>query len=330
MKEMKRYHPGKNKVYWYRIIIPLLIVVMIGIVFYHQPSYAAWKQQEDGSVYYEDENGQIVLGFQEIDGNRYYFDDNGYLQTGKFYVKNEDAYYFSDEDGVLAAGGIVPTEEGFYMVDTEGKIQTGFVDYEGARYYFDATATMAKGWYKAEDNWYYADEQGRMCTGFVTIDGYRYYLGMDGVCVRDTVLELENATYVLNRDGSVDENATALYPVYQKINEARTQKGLAEMQRDAKVQACAIVRAAALKDGFVKDETGTMENLLRNRGVSCKKGYELSYGGIEAYDTERLMQDMAKDSRLQDVICDESVTAVGIGMYQQEALCYYDIILISQ
>ncbi|MDD5998530.1 MAG: hypothetical protein PUC55_02380 [Lachnospiraceae bacterium] len=328
MKKKNQSH--RMRIHWIRFCILLIVAGISGVVIYRKPSYAAWQQQEDGSVYYEDENGQIAVGFQEIDGKRYYFDDNGYLQTGKFYVKEKDAYYFSDDQGVLAVGGIIPTEDGFYAVDAEGKIQTGFVDYEGARYYFDSTATIVKGWYKAEDNWYYADENGKMCTGLLSIDGARYYFGTDGICVRNTTLDLDGVTYVFNADGSVDENATVLYPVYQSINTIRTQNGLPELQRDGKVQACAIIRATSLTDGFEESMAGTLENLLKNRGVSCKNGYEFSYGGIESYDTERLIQDMTKDSRLQEALRDASVTTVGIGVYQQDAVGYYDIILISQ
>ena len=328
MKNKNQSH--QNRIHWIRLGILLIVAGISGVVVYRKPSYAAWQQQEDGSVYYEDEDGQIAVGFQEIDGKRYYFDENGYLQTGKFYVKEKDAYYFSDDRGVLAVGGIIPTEKGFYAVDTEGKIQTGFVDYDGARYYFDSKAMMVTGWYKTDNNWYYADENGKMCTGLLSVDGYRYYFGTDGICVRNTTLDLDGVTYVFNADGSVDENATAVYPVYQNINAIRVQNGLPELQRSGKVQACAIARATSLKDGFEASPTGSLENLLKNRGVSCKNGYEFSYGGIEAYNVDRLMQDMTKDSRIQEALRDGSVADVGIGVYQQDAVSYYDIILISQ
>lgn len=330
MNRKKMISQMNNRKLRNRILTGIAVLGIAGLLLWKQPTYAAWQQQEDGSVYYADENGQIVTGFQEIDGERYYFDSNGYLQTGKFYVKDQDAYYYSNKKGILATEGVVSTKNGFYVVDADGKIQTGFIDQDGARYYFDSTATMVKGWYKAEDNWYYADENGRMCTGLVTIDGYRYYLGTDGVRVSNTVMELDGATYVFNEDGSVDENATALYPVYQNINAVRVQNSYAELRQDVKVQACAIVRAGTLKDGFEATPEGTLENLLKNRGVACNNGYEFSYGGVANYGIDRLIQDMNQDSRLQQALQDESVTAVGIGMNQQGDMFYYDIILISE
>lgn len=316
-----------------RIVIFGLVftgLLVLGMTWSNQSVYAAWIQTEDGKTAYQDENGQFAIGFQVIDGNRYYFDEQGILQTGKFYVKSEDAYYFSDEKGIVSMGGVIPTKDGFYQVDENGKIQKGFVDYNQARYYFNEKAEIVTGWYKVDGNWYYADDAGRMVTGLATIDGYRFYFDTNGIRVSNTVMDIDGVTYVFNADGSVDENATALYSVYQNVAAIRQSFSLGELRQDSKVQACAILRAGGLKDGYSNTVEGEMETLLKNRGVKCNNGYEFAYGGIEGYDVGRLIQDMGKDTNLNRALQDEAVTAIGIGMSQQDNLSYYDIILICE
>ena len=127
------------------LVVCTLVFLSVILILMKQPSYAAWVHKEDGTVSYQNEDGKEVTGFQEIDGKRYYFDNKGNLQTGKFYVQDEDAYYYSDENGVISSGGIVTVNDGFYSVDESGKIQKGFIDLDQARYYFDEKASMVKG-----------------------------------------------------------------------------------------------------------------------------------------------------------------------------------------
>lgn len=307
------------------------LVILSGILFLiNQPSYAAWVHKEDGTVSYQDEDGKEVTGFQEIDDKRYYFDDKGNLQTGKFYVQDEDAYYYSDENGVISSGGIVTVKDGFYSVDESGKIQKGFIDLDQARYYFDEKASMVKGWFKYDGNWYYTDDAGKLVTGWATIDGYRYYFGADGIRVSNTVMDMDGVTYVFNEDGSVDENATTVYPVYQELAAIRQSNSLSDIRQDSKVQACAILRAGGLSDGFSNVTEGEIETLLKNRGVKSNNGYEFSYGGIEDYSVDRLIQDMRKDTTLMSALQDSAVTAVGVGVSTKDNINYYDILFICE
>lgn len=306
-------------------------VIVAGIVLlFKQQSLASWVEEENGKKY-ENDDGQYVVGFSEIEGEQYYFDEDGYLVKGKFYVKEENAYYYADKNGVVQTGAI-KTKKGFYLTDGAGKIQTGFVEYENRRYYFNSKAELVTGWFKFDENWYYADDEGMIMTGFLTLDGYRYYLNSDGTRVSDTVMDIDGVTYIFNQDGSIDENATTLYPVYEYLNQIRTETGLDAFAMNPKIQACAILRAAELVNGYGQTEsnTDTLENLLKNRGVKCAGGYELSYGGIEDYGIERLITDMKKDINLMQVVKESAVSEVGLGIYEKEGIYYYDIIFIME
>lgn len=312
----------------------IAIIISLGMVagmvlFFKQQSLASWVDEENGKKY-EKDDGQYAVGFSEIEEKLYYFDEDGYLVKGKFYVKEEDAYYYADKNGVVQTG-VIQTKKNFYLADDAGKLQTGFVEYDNNRYYFNSKAELVTGWFKSDESWYYADDQGIIMTGFLTLDGYRYYLNPDGTRVSDAVLEIDGVTYIFNKDGSIDENATTLYPVYEYLNEIRTGEGQEAFTMNSKVQACAVLRASELVNGYGQAESGTgttLEELLRNRGVKCAGGYEFSYGGVADYGIERLIADMERDLNLMQVVKDRTVSETGLGIYEKDGIYYYDIIFI--
>lgn len=312
------------------VIAAISVLVIAGsVLFFKQQSFASWVEGEDGTRY-ENEDGEYAVGFIEIEGKQYYFNEDGYLVKGKFYVEDEDAYYYSNKNGVIQTG-IIKTKKVFYIADAQGKIQTGFVNYDNQRYYFNSNAELVTGWFKSEENWYYADDQGIIMTGFMTLDGYRYYLNPDGTRVSDTTVEIDGITYIFNKDGSIDENATTLYPVYECLNQIRTALGKDMFSMNAKVQACAILRASDLVNGYQQTgEASSLETLLKNRGVLCAGGYEFSYGGIADYGIDRLMEDMKKDMNLVQLMQDDSVSDMGIGVYEKDGIYYYDMIFIMK
>lgn len=312
---------------WIGIFLTCMLM-LAGIFFVKQQSFASWVEEENG-VRYENEDGNYAKGFSEIEDKRYYFDEDGYLVTGKFYVEDEKSYYYANKKGVVQTG-IIKTKTGFFIADDNGKIQTGFVEYDNNRYYFNDKAEMITGWFKTEDNWYYADDQGIIMTGFITLEGYRYYLNSDGTRVSNTTLEIDGVTYIFNKDGSIDENATTMYPVYQYIVQQRTAQGnLNSIEMNSKVQACAVLRASELKNGYGNVEgSSSVETLLKNRGIMCSGGYEFSYGGIEGYGIEQLLNDMKRDVNLSAILKEASVKEVGLGFYQENNIFYYDVIFI--
>ena len=322
--EMKKYRRSKHIM---AIGMTTVTVAFISLFLFGNKSYASWIETENGTKY-ELENGEYATGFSEIDGNRYYFNDDGYLQTGKFYVEAEDAYYYANKRGIIQTGTI-KTKKVFYVADEAGKLQSGFVEYENNRYYFGKGVNLMTGWFQVDGNWYYADDQGVIMTGFLTLDGYRYYLNEDGVRISDAAMEFDGITYIFNADGSVDENATTLYPIYQYISQKRKADNLQDILMNSKVQACAILRASDLVNGYAVGEETSIERLLKNRGVKCSGGYEFSYGGVEEYGIDKLLSDMEKDLNLTNVLCKQTVTEVGLGFYEKDNIFYYDIIFIT-
>ena len=288
--------------------------------------YADWKEDENGKSY-TDENGDNVKGFQTIKDKLYYFDEDGYLKTGKFYVKENEANYYADENGIIQTGEI-ELKDTFYITDETGRIKTGFIEYKNDRYYFNDNGDVVIGWFKIDDKWYYGGEGGRIATGFITVDGYRYYLLDDGVRVSDTVMDIDGVTYIFNADGSVDENATLLYPVYQYIAGERKKLKLQDVLMDTKIQACALLRAAALPDGFV-DNDGDIEAMLGNRAVKSNGGYEFSYGGIENYSIDNMIANMKSDINLKRALKDKELKNIGIGAFEKDNIMYFDVILIK-
>ena len=326
MRRFDRYEKNHKKKICAAAIICLVISVAIPAS-YNSRVYASWKEDDDGT-YYELEDGENAVGFHEIDGYMYYFNDDGYLQTGKIYIEDEDAYYYADKKGVIQIGDI-DTNDAFYFTDEKGVIKTGFVEHDGRTYYYNKRAEQLFGWFEIDGDWYYTGEDGELRTGFITVDEHRYYLEADGKRVSNATMEIDGTTYIFSSDGSVDENATLLYPVYLYVANQRKELGLSDVLMDTKLQACALYRATLLKDGFGNNNINT-ETLLSNRGVKSSGGYEFSYGGTENYGIDQLIAGFAIDDRFKTAIMDSSVNFVGIGVYTEEGINYFDIIFVSE
>lgn len=312
----------------YRYLAFAGFVVLIGLARLSGINVAASWIDDEGGRRYESEEGESAVGMHEIDGLFYYFDEQGYMQTGKIYVEAEDAYYYADEAGVIQFG-VIDTEDHFFITDANGKLKTGFVDYDGGRYYFNANADYVVGWFKLEDDWYYAGNRGELATGIVTIDGTRYYFDEAGVRSSDAVVELDGVTYIILSDGSIDENATRLYPVYQYISKQRKQLGQPEILLDTRIQACAMYRALELNGGFHKTDSGELQGLIAGRGIASDGGYELAYGGKKGYEIDDLLEHIRLDSNFSTVLSDGSINYMGIGIDEQDGISYYDMIFVS-
>lgn len=313
----------------YVACILFVAAVCVGTLLLQQETRADWEVEDEGLRYREDEDDYAV-GFLELDGKRYYFDTDGYLVTGKFYVEDTQSYYYADQEGVIQTGSI-STENAFYIADENGCLQTGFVDWEGDSYYFNDNAQLLTGWFKLRDDWYYADYKGVLQKGFVTVGGYRYYLLENGKRVSDSVMEIDGVVYIFNEDGSVDENATAFYPLSTWIDEYRTQQGLSSLIINSRVQACAILRADNLKNGFqYNNAQEELLQLLQTHGVESQGGQEFSYGGTKDFGMEELEAVLQKDSNFLSGLQDKDMTSIGMGYYEEDGIYYYDIILLKE
>ena len=147
-------------------------------------------QKVDGTWYYFNSSGAMLTGWQDIGGARYYLNSSGAMLTGWQKIDGNWYYFYSggsiatnteidgwsiDENGV--ATKIEQVQNGWLQVgnDTlyyiEGVAQTGLVDIEGSRYYFNENGIMQTGWQIIDNVKYYFYESGQMATS-TEIDGW--------------------------------------------------------------------------------------------------------------------------------------------------------------
>ena len=160
----------------------------------------------NGSTYYFDVDGNMVIGWQEIDSNWYCFNASGCMLTnawvgnyylgsdgimvtntwvGNYYVK-ENGYIATNEwignDYVDASGKWVPNRwisngRWWYRYGDGSYPASKFDVINGSTYYFDKSGYMVTGWKSIESNWYYFNASGCMVTNTWVGD---YYLDFDG------------------------------------------------------------------------------------------------------------------------------------------------------
>ena len=182
----------------------------------------------NGSTYYFDVDGNMVIGWQEIDSDWYCFNASGCMLTNAW-VGN----YYLGSNGIMATNqwignyyvkenGYIATNEwiGNYYVDVSGKwvpnrwISNGrwwyrygdgsypaskFDVINGSTYYFDKSGYMVTGWKSIESNWYYFNTSGCMVTNTWVGD---YYLDFDG---KMAISQWINDRYV-GQDGAWDKS----------------------------------------------------------------------------------------------------------------------------
>ena len=182
----------------------------------------------NGSTYYFDVDGNMVIGWQEIDSNWYCFNASGCMLTntwvGNYYLESDGIMvtnqwignYYVKENGYIATNEWI----GNYYVDISGKwvpnrwISNGrwwyrygdgsypaskFDVINGSTYYFDKSGYMVTGWKSIESNWYYFNTSGCMVTNTWVGD---YYLDFDG---KMAISQWINDRYV-GQDGAWDKS----------------------------------------------------------------------------------------------------------------------------
>jgi len=182
----------------------------------------------NGSTYYFDVDGNMVIGWQEIDSNwycfnasgcmltntwvgNYYLGSNGIMATntwvGNYYVK-ENGYIATNEwignDYVDASGKWVPNRwisngRWWYRYGDGSYPASKFDVINGSTYYFDKSGYMITGWKSIESNWYYFNASGCMVTNTWVGD---YYLDFDG---KMAISQWINDRYV-GQDGAWDKS----------------------------------------------------------------------------------------------------------------------------
>ena len=182
----------------------------------------------NGSTYYFDVDGNMVIGWQEIDSNwycfnasgcmltntwfgNYYLGSNGIMATnqwiGNYYVKENGAIATNEwigNDYVDASGKWVPNRwisngRWWYRYGDGSYPASKFDVINGSTYYFDKSGYMITGWKSIESNWYYFNASGCMVTNTWVGD---YYLDFDG---KMAISQWINDRYV-GQDGAWDKS----------------------------------------------------------------------------------------------------------------------------
>ena len=166
-------------------------------------------------------DGAALIGWHTLSDKTYYFSSTGIRQTG--WVKIENKYYYFNSKGVLQkntfidnmyvgadgarmTGMITVGKYTYYMSPSTGKKSTGFVNYNGKRYYFNKSGILQKNkWLSSKT--YYAGSTGALLTGLNTIGSNTYYFNKK-TCKKmtNTFLKIGSDTYFLKKDGTAAKN----------------------------------------------------------------------------------------------------------------------------
>ncbi|HBF8411146.1 glycosylating toxin TcdB [Clostridioides difficile] len=204
-------------------------------IYYFDDSFTAvvgWKDLEDGSKYYFDEDtAEAYIGISIINDGKYYFNDSGIMQIG-FVTINNEVFYFSDSG--IVESGMQNIDDNYFYIDENGLVQIGVfdtsdgykyfapantvndniygqaVEYSGLVrvgedvYYFGETYTIETGWiYDMEnesDKYYFDPETKKAYKGINVIDDIKYYFDENGI-MRTGLITFEDNHYYFNEDG---------------------------------------------------------------------------------------------------------------------------------
>ena len=133
-------------------------------------------------IYYLDETGKRLYGWQIINGHSYYFSNiDGHMRSGRTYIHG-DLYEFTDDGKYLfkVNNGFVNTERGTYYVN-KGSILLGWQEIEGSTYYFSTiNGYMRTGKTYVGGKPYEFTVDGRLKVGFMNSEKGIYYLDETG------------------------------------------------------------------------------------------------------------------------------------------------------
>ena len=152
-----------------------------------------WKNN-GGNWYYNDANGNQVVGNYAVDGKLYHFDATGLMRTG--WLQIGGSWYYFDTDGAAATGWKILNGKWYYLnPDNNGIMASGWLQpnhVDKVWYYCDATGAMRTGWLQLGGDWYFLESNdakpygyplgGRYTSGTYTINGKSYNFNASGVC----------------------------------------------------------------------------------------------------------------------------------------------------
>ena len=144
------------------------------------PLSGEWVRTDEGWQYRYSDGSYDKSLFVEIEGKTYYINDSGYLFLGSDWLEI-DGVRRCFIDGAMATG-LQKVDGSWYLFNEDGTTYTGWLDYEGAKYYYDTdTGRVASGWKLIDDVYYYfSPSDAKMTTGLKQINGSWYLFNEDG------------------------------------------------------------------------------------------------------------------------------------------------------
>ena len=210
------------------------------------PTHVGWYVNENGDIYYYNQDGSLYYGWRYESGKWYYLDgtnvDNPGSMATDTIVKVGAQYYCFNKDGVMQSMGWILRPEGWYYANADGSLVLGWRYINGVWYYLDGNNTehpglmadncvkniggsnfyfaaggaMRTGWLLYPEGWYYADGSGAQAIGWRYINGVWYYLDGNntehpGLMVDNCVKNIGGSNFYFAAGGAM-RTGWLLYP----------------------------------------------------------------------------------------------------------------------
>ena len=186
--ETRNQDVNRSHILWLVLLAALLLcacaqpendqTIHSGIFFHDEAGKPLTGWQEiDGSRYYLGPDGQAVVGIHTIDRQTYCFGSNGAMRTG--WAKQDGKYFYLRSNGTMVTGWFSLEGQRFYL--SEEGAATGIREIDGKPYVFAADGRLGKGWTRLENGLAYADANGHPLTGWQTLEGQTRHFSPEGV-----------------------------------------------------------------------------------------------------------------------------------------------------
>lgn len=123
-----------------------------------------WIEQ-NGNTYFIYPDGTLLKsGWIKLDGKWYMFDDSGRRVTGWNKNKYGKWFYMDPSTAVMKIGWLKDNGYWYFLNTTEGdnlgSMVTGWLTWNGEKYYFNDSGIMVTGWYKVDGYYRYFYPEG--------------------------------------------------------------------------------------------------------------------------------------------------------------------------
>lgn len=180
--------------------------------------------------YYFNTNGKPLTGVQVIDGKTYNLGTGGCRETGNYIITNgaiayqgwrkNDAgtvyrYYAKKTDELSV--GLCRIKSCYYIFDANGWQKTGWVSYNGSKYYMDPDTghNIAAGWQTVDGIRLFFAKKGRLVVNKWLSDGSeKCYVNGSGLIVKGWMNYAGNRYYL---DSDTGYRATGITQIRQKV-----------------------------------------------------------------------------------------------------------------